>query len=122
MIQADGGTRTAAITGGYVALHSAFARLVADGLVAALPLTDQVAAISCGLHEGTALADLDYAEDSAADTDANFVLTAGGGIVEVQATAEKAPFTPEQLDALMALARAATAQLFTLQRAALGLA
>ncbi|MGH7060276.1 MAG: ribonuclease PH, partial [Stellaceae bacterium] len=92
VLQADGGTRTAAVTGSYVALHQALTRLVADGQLAALPLADSVAAISCGVVAGAAVLDLDYAEDSRAETDANFVLTGTGGIVEIQATAESAPF------------------------------
>ena len=92
MLQADGGTRTAAITGSYVALHQAFQRLVAAGQLPALPLADSVAAVSCGVVAGQAVLDLDYAEDSQAMTDANFVLTGEGGIVEIQATAEGAPF------------------------------
>src|SRR5256886_68479 len=92
VLQADGGTRTAAITGSYVALYQALAKIVAAGLLSSVPLTDSVAAISCGVFEGTAVLDLDYAEDSHAQTDANFVLTGGGGIVEIQATAAAAPF------------------------------
>jgi ribonuclease PH len=92
VLQADGGTRTAAITGSYVALYQALAKLVASGSLASMPLGDSVAAISCGVFEGVAVLDLDYAEDSQAMTDANFVLTGSGGIVEIQATAEGAPF------------------------------
>src|SRR3954465_15982405 len=90
VLQADGGTRTAAITGGYVALYQALGKFVAAGIVAAMPLRDSVAAISCGVFENTPVLDLDYAEDSNAETDANFVLTGTGGIVEIQATAEGA--------------------------------
>ncbi|HEX9648822.1 MAG TPA: ribonuclease PH [Alphaproteobacteria bacterium] len=115
VLQADGGTRTAAITGGYVALHLAFDYLVRNALIERSPLTDRVAAISCGLYQGIAVIDLDYAEDSTAEADANFVLTAKGGIVEVQATAEAAPFRAEHLDLLLALARAGTEQLVALQ-------
>jgi len=122
VLQADGGTRTASITGGFVALYLAFDYLARNRLIAALPLIGQVAAISCGLYKGEAVADLDYAEDSAADADANFVLTADGGIVEVQATAEGDPFSRELFDALLALAGAATAELFVLQRAAIAAA
>ena len=119
VIQADGGTRTAAITGAYVALHDALASLVADGAVDRLPLADQVAAVSCGIVGGEAVLDLDYAEDSTADTDANFVLTAGGGIVEVQGTAEKTPFVERQFLDMLSLARDGASHLFALQRAAL---
>jgi len=121
VLQADGGTRTAAITGGYVALHQALQKFVAAGLVASLPLNDSVAAISCGVVDGVAVLDLDYAEDSTAETDANFVLTGGGGIVEIQATAEAAPFDDAGFARMMALARAGIAELTRLQRAALGL-
>ena len=119
VIQADGGTRTAAITGAYVALHAALDGLVVEGTVESVPLTDQVAAVSCGIVGGEAVLDLDYAEDSTADADANFVLTASGGIVEVQGTAEGDPFSEAQLIAMLALAGAGAAQLFALQRAAL---
>ncbi|HTT81823.1 MAG TPA: ribonuclease PH [Stellaceae bacterium] len=121
VLQADGGTRTAAITGSYVALHQALAKLVAAGVLAALPLGDSVAAVSCGICAGGPVLDLDYAEDSAAETDANFVLTGGGGIVEIQATAEGAPFDDESFARMLALARAAIAELTRAQRAALGL-
>jgi ribonuclease PH len=121
VIEADGGTRTAAITGSYVALHQALGKLVAAGLLAKLPLTDSVAAISCGVVDGTPVLDLDYAEDSTAGTDANFVLTGGGGIVEIQATAEAAPFDEAEFARMMALARAGIAELTRHQRAALGL-
>ena len=119
VIQADGGTRTAAITGAYVALHVALDGLVARGVIGSLPLTDQVAAVSCGIVGGEAVLDLDYAEDSTADADANFVLTAAGGIVEVQATAEGDPFSEAQLIAMLALARSGAERLFVLQRDAL---
>jgi ribonuclease PH len=121
VIQADGGTRTAAITGGYVALHQAVERLVAAGLVPALPFSDSVAAISCGVVAGNAVLDLDYAEDSQAMTDANFVLTGAGGIVEIQATAEGAPFDDALFAEMMFLARQGIAELSRRQRAALGL-
>ena len=121
VLQADGGTRTAAITGSYVALYQALAKFVAAGLVASMPLNDSVAAISCGVVDGVALLDLDYAEDSTAETDANFVLTGGGGIVEIQATAEAAPFDDASFARMMALARAGIAELTRQQRAALGL-
>ena len=122
VLQADGGTRTAAITGSYVAVHIALQKLVAGGALAALPLADAVAAISCGIHGGNAVLDLDYAEDSTAQADANFVLTGSGGMVEVQATAEHAPFTEPHFAEMLALARRGIAQLVQLQRAALGLA
>jgi ribonuclease PH len=119
VLQADGGTRTAAITGSYVALHLALQKLVAAGSLAALPLHDAVAAISCGIHEGQAVLDLDYAEDSTAAADANFVLTGSGGIVEIQATAEHAPFGEEHFAEMLALARHGIGQLLLLQRRAL---
>ena len=93
VLQADGGTRTAAITGGYVALHLAMQHMLDLSAIKRLPFSDQVAAISCGLVGGTALLDLDYAEDSGAQADANFVMTGRGGLVEVQATAEQEPFS-----------------------------
>ncbi|MCK6451207.1 MAG: ribonuclease PH [Alphaproteobacteria bacterium] len=121
VIQADGGTRTAAITGSYVALHQAIAHLRKLGAIKTAPLVDQVAAVSCGLYRGVPVLDLDYDEDSGADADANFVLTGKGGIVEVQGTAEKTPFTDEQFDTLMKLARKGVAELLDAQRKALGL-
>ena len=122
VIQADGGTRTAAITGAYVALHAALAGLVEQGVIKSLPLADQVAAVSCGIVGDEVVLDLDYEEDSNADADANFVFTAGGGIVEVQGTAEGDPFSEEQFMAMLALARSGTERLFALQRDALGVA
>ena len=121
VIQADGGTRTAAITGAWVALHAAFGRLTAIGALKEIPLTDQVAAVSCGIYNGKPVLDLDYAEDGNADADANFVLTASGGIVEIQATAEKEPFDGATFDELLLLARGGIAKLSDLQRLALGL-
>ena len=121
VLQADGGTRTAAITGSYVALHAAFHHMLELGALAAIPLSDQVAAVSCGLCDGAALLDLDYSEDSTAQVDANFVLTGRGGIVEIQTTAEHAPFTPAELNEMLALAEQGVAELTALQRAALGL-
>jgi len=121
VLQADGGTRTAAVTGSYVALHLAFQHLVRTGLLDKVPLTDQVAAVSCGIFKGRPVLDLDYIEDSAADADANFVLTARGGIVEVQGTAEKHPFAREIFAALLDLAEKGVAELALLQRRALGL-
>lgn len=122
VIQADGGTRTAAITGSYVALHLAFQRCVDLGLMKAIPLTDQIAAVSCGIFKDSQVLDLDYAEDSSAQADANFVFTGRGGIVEIQGTAEDAPFSPAQFDDLMALARKGVDELCQAQRRAIGLA
>ena len=121
VLQADGGTRTAAITGGWVALRLAFARLVEQELLPAMPLTDQVAAVSCGLYQGEAICDLDYDEDSAAEADANFVLTGRGGIVEIQCTAEQSAFARVRFNELLDLAEHAVARLAVLQRRALGL-
>ena len=121
VLQADGGTRTAAITGSYVALSLALGKLVKAGTLKKLPLTDQVAAISCGIYQGQPVLDLDYAEDSNAMTDANFVLTGSGGFVEIQSTAEQTPFDRAQFDALLALAEKGVRELAQLQRAALGL-
>jgi ribonuclease PH len=122
VLQADGGTRTAAITGSYVALHLALQGLVKQGVLPALPLTDAVAAISCGIAGGATLLDLDYAEDSNAEADANFVLTASGGIVEVQATAEKTAIAEAHFMALLALSRKGVGELLLHQKKALGLA
>jgi ribonuclease PH len=119
VIQADGGTRTAGITGSYVALHRALSGLVSQGLIPALPLTDSVAAISCGVSAGVAVLDLDYVEDSAAETDANFVLTGSGKIIEIQATAEGAPFDEDIFSAMLRLARSGITELTRLQIAAL---
>jgi ribonuclease PH len=119
VLQADGGTRTAAITGSYVALHVALQKLVREGALPALPLTDAVAAISCGIHGGQAVLDLDYAEDSTAEADANFVLTGSGGIVEIQATAEAEPFAEERFSRMLALARGGISRLVLMQRSAL---
>jgi ribonuclease PH len=121
VLQADGGTRTAAVTGSYVALHQAFQRLLSGGLLTGLPLRDNVAAISCGVVAGIAVLDLDYAEDSQAMTDANFVLTGAGGIVEIQATAEGAPFDDGLFAEMLRLARAGIAELTRHQRSALEL-
>ena len=121
VIQADGGTRTAAITGSYVALYQALAKLAVAGLLPKVPLNDSVAAISCGVCDGIAVLDLDYAEDSQAQTDANFVLTGGGGFVEIQATAEGSPFDDTRFGEMLALARLGVAELTRYQRAALGL-
>jgi ribonuclease PH len=120
VLQADGGTRTASITGSWVALHLAFAWLVKQGKLAANPITGQVAAVSCGLWQGAPVLDLDYAEDSKAEADANFVLTGTGGIVEVQGTAEQEPFTEAQFHELLALAKKGIGELTALQRLAIG--
>ncbi len=120
VLQADGGTRTAAITGSWVALRLALARLVKLGALGAIPLVDTVAAISCGLYEGKPVLDLDYAEDSTAQADANFVLTGTGRIVEVQATAERAAFGENELAAMLALARKGIGELTLLQKQAAG--
>ena len=122
VLQADGGTRTAAITGSYIALHLAFQHLIKVGLLDRVPIRDQVAAVSCGIFEGTPVLDLDYVEDSNAEADANFVLTAGGRIVEIQATAEKHPFEGKAFTALLALAEKGIAELAQRQREVLGLA
>jgi ribonuclease PH len=120
VLQADGGTRTASVTGAWVALKLCCAYLKEEGILAADPMIDQVAAVSCGIVKGQALLDLDYSEDSAAEADANFVLTASGGVVEVQATAEDRAFTPDQFDALMGLARGGVDQLLAKQRTTIG--
>jgi len=121
VIQADGGTRTAGITGAYIALHLAFQRMIDLGVLKSIPLTDEVAAISCGLYKGAAVLDLDYDEDSSAQADANFVLTGKQGIVEIQGTAEEEPFSPDQFSELMTLARKGVDELVVLQRQTLGL-
>ena len=118
VIQADGGTRTASITGAWVALHDALRRTVEQGRLAASPLRDHVAAISCGMCSGVPVLDLDYAEDSGAETDANFVMTGEGGIVEIQGTAEGRPFSEENFLALLGLARQGVAELVSRQREA----
>ena len=120
VIQADGGTRTAAITGGYVALALACRYLVTIGKIQAMPLVDSVAAVSCGIYRGAAVLDLDYAEDSDAQTDSNFVLTGRGGIVEIQAAAEKEAFAEAQFNEMLALARAGVARLAEMQKVAVG--
>ena len=116
VIQADGGTRTAAITGAWVALHDCLKWMRAREMIKDGVLRDHVAAVSCGLYRGTAVLDLDYPEDSAADADANFVMTGAGGIVEVQGTAETVPFTQERFEQLMALAKKGISELISLQR------
>ncbi|ONG49985.1 ribonuclease PH [Pseudoroseomonas deserti] len=120
VLTADGGTRCAAITGAWVALHQAFEHCVLKNLMSRNPLRDQVAAVSCGVYKGETVLDLDYAEDSAAQTDANFVLTGKGGIVELQAAAEGAPFDDAQFHAMLALARQGSEGLFAAQRRAIG--
>ncbi|AWJ83932.1 ribonuclease PH [Azospirillum sp. TSH58] len=119
VIQADGGTRTAAITGSFVALHLAFQHLMQIGALKTMPLTDHVAAVSCGIYRNASVLDLDYAEDSTAQADANFVLTGQGGIVEVQGTAEERPFSEPQFMELLALARKGIDELVALQKAAI---
>jgi ribonuclease PH len=119
VIQADGGTRTAAITGAWVALHDCIAWMKSrEMLTRGEPIKDHIAAISCGVSHGVAVLDLDYAEDSEADTDANFVMTGSGNIVEIQGTAEKIPFSEEQFLALLALARKGIGKLVDLQKMA----
>ena len=116
VIQADGGTRTTAITGSYVALHDALTGLKGRGLLAQWPLRDAVAAVSVGLRAGAALLDLDYAEDAGCETDMNVVMTGNGGFVEVQGTAEGAPFTAAQMQHMLALAQLGISELLQLQR------
>jgi ribonuclease PH len=118
VLQADGGTRCAAITGGWVALRLALDRLRAEGLLERDPLTGALAAISCGIVDGEALCDLDYSEDSRAEVDANVVMAGDGGLVEVQATAERTPVSKARLDELLALAEPAIAELRRVQAAA----
>ncbi|MDH5749095.1 MAG: ribonuclease PH [Rhodospirillales bacterium] len=120
VIQADGGTRTASITGAYVALHQAFEKAVTLGLLTKVPLLDQVAAVSCGIYNGVPVLDLDYDEDSAAETDANFVMTGMGAIVEIQGTAEETPFSRTQFNELLDLAEKGVKDLARLQRESLG--
>ena len=122
VLQADGGTRTASITGAYVAAHDAITLLRARGLIENAPLRDCVAAVSVGVYQGEAVLDLDYAEDSACDTDMNVVMTGSGGFVEVQGTAEGAPFSRKEMDALLLLAQSGIAKLVAMQKQALGLA
>jgi len=118
VIQADGGTRTASITGAWVALRLATRYLLTEGVIAKDPILDHVAAVSCGLYADTPVLDLDYEEDSQAEADANFVLTGGGDIVEIQATGEKRGFTRGEFEALFDLARAGIGELVQLQKAA----
>ncbi len=119
VLQADGGTRCAAITGACVALHDACARLVAAGSISAIPIKELVAAVSVGIFAGVPVLDLDYEEDSGCDTDMNVVMTASGGIVEVQGTAEGEPFSRRQLDALLGLATDGIVRIMLAQRAAI---
>jgi ribonuclease PH len=118
VIQADGGTRTASITGAWVALNDCLAWMRQREMLRANPLRDHIAAVSCGICKGVPVLDLDYAEDSEAETDANFVMTGTGNIVEIQGTAEKTPFTEEQFLALLALARRGIGKLVDLQKMA----
>jgi len=122
VLEADGGTRCAAITGGYVALELALRRLLANGKLPALPLTQSVAAVSCGMVDGRALLDLDYSEDATAEVDANVVMTGDGGLVEVQATAERTPLSRASLDELLALAAAGVERLRVAQEDAVAVA
>jgi len=122
VIQADGGTRTAWITGAFVAVHDALTWLRERGGLTTLPIRDFVAAVSVGLHGGTALLDLDYAEDSSCETDMNVVMTGSGAFVEVQATAEGAPFSAQELERMLGLARVGISRLVVAQKAALGFA
>jgi ribonuclease PH len=119
VLQADGGTRTASVTGGFVALTQCIAFMTKIGMVTKPAIKDQVAAVSCGVWQGAPVLDLDYDEDSTAETDANFVITGTGGLVEVQATAEGVPFSEEALGQLLVLARKGVAELMELQKRAL---
>jgi ribonuclease PH len=119
VLQADGGTRTASITGGFVALCQCLDFMKKTGMVTKPAIKDHVAAVSCGIYRGVPVLDLEYEEDSSADTDANFVLTGGGGLVEIQGTAEGAPFTEDQFAELLRLARKGVAELIAHQKEAL---
>src|SRR3954468_17450033 len=119
VLEADGGTRCASITGAYVALHLALQRMVREGALTSVPLTESIAAVSCGIVAGVPMLDLDYSEDSTAEVDANVVMTGDGGLVEVQATAERTPLSRASLDDLLALASAGIEQLRQAQQAAL---
>ena len=121
VIQADGGTRTASITGAWVALYQAINTLLKNGKITENPILDQVSAISCGIWNNQEILDLDYVEDTDAETDGNFVLTATNGIVELQTTAEKRPFNKEQFLKLLSLAESGTNKIFEIQRKVLGL-
>jgi ribonuclease PH len=120
VLQADGGTRTASITGAFLAMRDCLAWMAARSILKDMPLKDHVAAVSCGVYQGESVLDLDYAEDSTAETDANFVITGAGGLVEVQGSAEGAPFSEAQLLGMLSLARRGVADLVKLQKAALG--
>ncbi len=120
VIQADGGTRTASITGAWIALHDCLAWMKTRDMFKGEVLKDHIAAISCGIYRGTPVLDLDYAEDSNAETDANFVITGSGGIVEIQGTAEGKPFTRAELDALLGLAEKGVGELVALQKRVIG--
>jgi ribonuclease PH len=121
VIQADGGTRTAAITGGYVALALACKYLKDEGVIAASPLSAQVAAVSCGIYNDVPVLDLDYPEDSSAQVDANFVMASGGQLIEIQGTGEQRSFSRDEFNQLMDLAESGCAELFATQRKAIGL-
>ncbi len=120
VIQADGGTRTASITGGYIAMMMAFKHMQKVGLISEIPVSEAVAAISCGIYKGEPVLDLDYPEDSACETDANFVLTEGKAIVEIQGTAEEHPFSRDEFNQLLDLAEKGVAELVTIQKQVLG--
>tara|TARA_R110000868_G_scaffold35321_9_gene126820 strand:- start:4075 stop:4791 length:717 start_codon:yes stop_codon:yes gene_type:complete len=119
VLQADGGTRTASITGAWIALHQCIGWMMERGILTQTPIKDHVAAISCGIYKGVPVADLDYDEDSTADTDANFVMTGKGGICEIQGTAEAEPFSEDELMKLMSLAKTSIAELVELQKKAI---
>jgi ribonuclease PH len=121
VIEADGGTRTASITGGFVALYQALAKLKKDRVIGDIPVDAHVAAVSCGIYKGEAVLDLEYEEDSKAAVDANFVMTGDGKMVEIQSTGEESPFTREQFNAMLALAENGVAKLVELQKQALGI-
>ncbi|MEN3929903.1 ribonuclease PH [Microvirga sp. W0021] len=119
VLQADGGTRTASITGAWVALHDCFSWMQERSIISVNPLREHIAAISCGIYKGTPVLDLDYAEDSNAQTDSNFVITGSGGLVEIQGTAEGAPFSEEEFLELLKLAKSGVSQLVDLQKKAI---
>jgi len=118
VIQADGGTRTASVTGAWIALHDCMSWMKTRGMLSTIPLRDHIAAVSCGIIKGEPRLDLDYVEDSDADTDVNFVMTGSGGFVEVQGTAEKTPFTEDEFNAMLGLARKGIGKLVDLQKLA----
>ena len=118
VIQADGGTRTASVTGAWIALHDCMSWMKTRGMLSTIPLHDHIAAVSCGIIKGEPRLDLDYVEDSDADTDVNFVMTGSGGFVEVQGTAEKTPFTEDEFNAMLGLARKGIGKLVDLQKLA----